>query len=286
MKKIEKRIRTKAWLNFIKTAGGLDNPNQIGKYIDEQLEQREDYSFVGDSARNFTNYANGRGSPTEATRDVIDDIFMGSAKVFTSGPEGSGLFEAMFNAKYQPEGWGYFGWFESLHLCYSDDPESGYKATMRCLRTRMNEGNLFMPEESISPATEVNLLASTLYILQKLTSSERTRFSEIEEVLTFIFDFYGNSKFQKELIELDLHDSILEWMIIRIENYCLSRAYQSLTLNRELPGNASNLKDDLSEIIEFVKSEVLYETASIDSAHNLRIHLGYIQPPVNRSCTT
>ena len=143
-----------------------------------------------------------------------------------------------------------------------------------------------MSEESISPTTELNLLASTLYIFKKLTSSDRTKFSEIEEVLTFIFDFYDNSKFQKKLIELDLHDSILEWVIIRIENYCLSRAYQSLTLNRELPGNASNLKDDLSEIIEFVKSEVLYETTAIDSAHNLRIHLGYIQPPVNRSCTT
>jgi len=97
MKKIEKRIRTKAWLNFIKTTGALDNPNQIGKYIDEQLEQREDYSFIGDSARNFTNYANGRGNPTETTREVIEGVFLGSEEVFTSGPEGSGLFEAMFN---------------------------------------------------------------------------------------------------------------------------------------------------------------------------------------------
>jgi len=282
MKKIEKRIRTKAWLNFIKTTGGLDNPNQIGKYIDEQLALREDYSFVGDSARNFTNYANGRRNPTEATREVIDGIFMESAKVFTSGPEGSGLFEAMFSDNYQPEGWGYFGWLESLHLCYSDDPEIGYKATMQCLRTRMNEGNLFISEESISPASELNLLASTLYILKTLTNSDRTKFSEIEEILTLIFDFYSNSKFQEKLMSLELHDSVLEWVIIRIENYCLSRAYQSLTLNRELPDNASNLKGDFSEIIEFIKNEVLYETAAIDSAHNLRIHLGYIQSPANR----
>jgi len=192
----------------------------------------------------------------------------------------------MFNDNYQPDGWGYFGWFESLHLCYSDDPEIGYKATMQCLRTRMDEGSLFISEESISPASELNLLASTLYILKILTNSDRTKFSEIKEILTFIFDFYSNSKFQRKLRALDLHDSILEWVVIRTENYCLSRAYQSLTLNRELPGNASHLKDDLSEIIEFVKSEVLYETAAIDSVHNLRIHLGYIQVPVNRSCTT
>jgi len=157
---------------------------------------------------------------------------------------------------------------------------------MQCLRTGMNAGSLFISEESISPASELNLLASTLYILKKLTNSDRTRFSEIEEILTFIFDFYSNSKFQEKLIALELHDSILEWVIIRIENYSLSRAYQSLTLNRELPGNASDLKEDLNEIIEFVKNEVLYEAAAIDSAHNLRIHLGYIQSSVNRSCTT
>lgn len=211
----EKRIRTKAWLEHIKIAGGFLNVSQIAKYMTNLSDPNGP-----DRNRCWGYYNKLEKLPRRARLNEVEATFKGTTLTYDDGPEESGLFIAMFGdltALRKAEKLHHnFFWLFTIESEVEVPEEKRFSNTIKLLYSSTTKGNWKFDLPEICPSNPLNYFAGCVLILRAILTDQHSTDEEISNAFNLVLSTLRMNQICSILNSYGLDEMFEEWINIEI----------------------------------------------------------------------